>query len=66
MSQIRNTGIIDNVFGTFATFATSTQNLKDIRNSSLWTGSHIMDILRSQNKNVDFLVCHSRFNLSHF
>ena len=35
--------------------ATATQNLKDFRNSSPWTCSHIMDILRSQNKNDDLL-----------
>ena len=36
--------------------ATAAQNLNDFRNSNLWTCSHIMVILRSQNKNTEFLT----------
>ena len=32
----------------------TTQNLKNVRNSSLWTCSHIMGISMSQNKKDDF------------
>ena len=35
---------------------------KNVRNSSLWTCWHIMDISRSQNKNVDFRLIVSLFN----
>ena len=34
--------------------ATATQNVKVFRNFGIWTRSHIMDILGSQNKNGDF------------
>ena len=35
---------------------TATQNLKDFRNSSLWTWQNTIDILRSKNKHDDFLI----------
>ena len=31
------------------------KNYKKLRNSSLWTCSHHMAILKSENKNADFL-----------
>ena len=40
-----------------------TQNLKNLRNSSLWTCWHIMDMLRNQNKNGNFgLIVSLEFN----
>ena len=57
MSKIRYTGITYKQGFRYTCYdATTTQNLKDFRNSSLWTCSHIMDIhvLKSQNKNDDF------------
>ena len=49
--------------------ATSAQNLNDFHNSSLWTCSHLMAILRSQNKNTDFfmiLASLCRFNVPNY
>ena len=55
MAKIRNTEITDKwCFRHTCHFATVSQNVKDFQNSSLWTCSHLMDILRSQHKNTDF------------
>ena len=54
MSKIRNTGITDQWHTCYV--VTATQNVKDLRNSSLWTCSHLMAILRSQNENTNFFM----------
>ena len=44
MSKMRNIEIPDKRgFGYICYVATATQNLKDFRNSSVWTCPHIMD-----------------------
>ena len=61
MSKIRNIQITDKWgFRHTCYVATATQTLKDLRNSSLWTCSHRMAILKSQNKNTDFLMILAR------
>ena len=56
MSKIKNTWITDKRdFRHTCYVATAAQNLKDFCNSSLWTCSHLMAILKSQNKNTIFL-----------
>ena len=56
-SKIRNTGITDKwAFRHTSYVVTAAQYLKDFRNCSLWTWSHLMTIiLSSQNKNTDDL-----------
>ena len=45
MSKLRNTGITNKRgFPHPCYVATATQNLKDFRNSSLWTYSHIKEV----------------------
>ena len=69
MSKIRNTGITGKWNFRHACYvATAAQNLKDFHNSSSWTCSHrlIMDLLESQNINIDFLMISTwlcRFNV---
>ena len=46
----------DFVFISRLTGKCETQKFKDLHNSSLWTCSHHMAILKSQNKNTDFLM----------
>ena len=56
MSKITNTGITDKWGLRHTSYvALATQNLKDFRNSSLWTSSNIMDISRSKNKILAFV-----------
>ena len=55
MSKIRYAGITDKRgFRHTCYVATTAQNLKDDRNSGLWTCLHLMAILRSQSENTDF------------
>ena len=54
MSEMQNAGITAKWHPCYV--ATVTQNLKYFRNSIIWTISHVMAILRGQNKNTDFLL----------
>ena len=55
MFKLRNTGKTDKRgFPHPFYVATTTQNLKDFRNSSLWTCSHIKEV--GQNEIIDFLM----------
>ena len=57
MFKIRNTGKTDKRILLHTRYvATATHNLNDFRVSSLWTCSRRMAILKSQNKNTDFLM----------
>ena len=57
MSEIRNTGITaKRGFRHIFDVATAAENVKDFHNSSLWTCSHLMDILKSQNKKHVFFM----------
>ena len=55
--HVQNRGITDKLgFLHTCYVATATQNLKYFRNSSPWTCSYLMALLRSQNKNTDVLI----------
>ena len=56
MSKIRNKGITDKWCVRHICYAaTATQNLKDFRNFSRWTYSHLMETNQgAENKNTEF------------
>ena len=55
MSKIRNAEIMS-LYRTRLTGKCATQKLKNLSTSKQWTCLHHMVILRSQNKNTDFVM----------